>query len=359
MTNLSYKIAVIVPTSNEEDVIVETLQSIMKLVNGKDLYVIDDGSKDKTIQLSKLFTSNVLSIPHSGKAGALNFGIKYYNLTKKYDYILFMDADTQPSRNFLKFSLRHFRSDSNKDIIGIVGRVKGQGVNWISKYRQWEYQISHLIHKRAQSYLKSIVVLPGCATIYRSYIFDKFRFPKGTLTEDMDFTFMLHRSGYSNFVFEAKAIVYTQDPVNLKDYIRQLLRWYTGFWQNVRKHEIPWKGQMLDLEVVILAIEGLYNSLLVILLVTSLIPIVINNQISILGIPFLIDFFLFFLPTLIWSIISDRDYSRILLAPQFYLLRFLSSLIFLRSFFSGFLSLEMAYMWNTKRYRYSAKEATQ
>ena len=251
--------AVLVPAHNEELVISKTLQSILNLVSPDDLYVIDDGSKDNTSKIAKIFTKNVLSIPNRGKAVALNTAIKYFNLTKRYKYILFMDADTMPDKNFLKYALKHFEDDSKNEIVCVVGRVKGFGINWISKFRQWEYQISHLIHKKAQGFIKSIVVLPGCATIYKSFIFDLIKFPTGTLTEDMDFTFTMHRLGFNKMVFENKAIVFTQDPQTLRDYSRQLHRWYTGFWQVVRKHNIPWQGQTLDLEVSMLAIEGLYN----------------------------------------------------------------------------------------------------
>ncbi|HJX02111.1 MAG TPA: glycosyltransferase family 2 protein [Candidatus Humimicrobiaceae bacterium] len=343
-------VAVVVPAHNEEQVIANTLSAILKLVDRKDLYVLDDGSTDETGNIAKIYTNNVLSLPNRGKARALNFGIKHFNLTKKYPFIFFMDADTQPSEDFLDRALCHFNEDTTNEIICVVGRVKALGSNWISKYRQWEYQISHLIHKKAQSTLKSIIVVPGCATVYRSFIFDRIEFPTGTLTEDMDFTFTMHRMGFSKMIFEEKAIVYTQDPNNLRDFTKQLIRWYSGFWQVVRKHNIPWQGQALDIEVAMLATEGLYNGLLVILFMFSVIPLATLDRLSIFNIPLAVDFFLFFLPTVIWSSVSDKDYRRILFIPHFYFLRFLSCLVFFVSFFRGFLSIEKEYIWDSKRY---------
>jgi cellulose synthase/poly-beta-1,6-N-acetylglucosamine synthase-like glycosyltransferase len=343
-------VAVVVPAHNEEEVIANTLTAILKLADPTHLYVLDDGSTDKTADIAKKYTNNVLTLPNRGKARALNFGIKYFNLTKRYQYIFFMDADTQPSEDFLDKTLIHFEEDRNGEIVCVVGRVKALGSNWISKYRQWEYQISHLIHKRAQSTLKSIIVVPGCATVYRSYIFDHIEFPSGTLTEDMDFTFTMHRMGFSKMIFEEKAVVYTQDPQNLRDFTKQLIRWYSGFWQVVRKHNIPWHGQALDIEVAMLATEGLYNGLLVMLFIFSVIPLATMNRLSIFNIPLAVDFFLFFLPTVIWSSFSDKDFRRILFIPHFYFLRFLSCLIFFVSFFRGFLSTEKEYIWNSRRY---------
>jgi cellulose synthase/poly-beta-1,6-N-acetylglucosamine synthase-like glycosyltransferase len=343
-------VAIIVPARNEEMVLSDTLNSLLKLVSPSDLYVVDDGSTDDTAEIAKAFTKKVFRIENQGKATALNKCLRHYRLTKRYDYILFMDADTRPQEDFLKIAMKHFEKDSKKQIVCVVGRIKSYGTSFISKYRQWEYQISHYVHKQAQWYMSSILVVPGCATVYRSKVFDKLEFPNGTLTEDMDFTFLMHRKKIGKMVFEKNAIVRTQDPENISHFVKQISRWYTGFWQVVRKHGIPWEGQMLDLEAAILALEGLYNGIFVILLFFSIIPLTLEGNIHILLIPLFIDLFVFFLPTLIWNSVSDKDYKRILLIPHFYLLRFLSSIIFLKSFFDGYILNEKQYSWQSKRY---------
>ena len=343
-------IAVIIPAHNEEGVISNTIKQFLRIVDIEDIYVVDDGSDDETFLLSERLGVNVVKSIGRGKAQALNFAISYFNILYRYDYILFMDADTYPDESFINNMMPHFLNDNNFDINCVVGRVKGTSVNWISKYRQWEYQISHMIHKRAQSILKSIIVVPGCATIYRSFVFKKLKIPEGTLTEDMDLTFLMHRKGLNNMVFEDKAVVYTQDPQKLRDFIKQLYRWYTGFWQVVRKHNIPWKGQVLDLEVAMLASEGLYNGLLSIIFLLSIPPLLAINRLTIFAVPLLFDLFVFFIPTIVWSAISDKDYLRILYLPQFYFLRFISCMIFFISFFKGYLSVEKLYFWQSKRY---------
>jgi cellulose synthase/poly-beta-1,6-N-acetylglucosamine synthase-like glycosyltransferase len=347
---ISSTVAILIPAYNENKVIASTLKSLYKLVPKKNIFVVDSGSNDNTKIIALKYTKNVLITTNHGKALALNLGIKYFNLTKRYQYIFFMDADTRPKPNFLENVMKHFKNDPHKKIVCVVGQVKNYGVNWISKFRQWEYHISHFIHKKGQENLKSILVVPGCATVYRSCIFDKLKFPKGTLTEDMDFTFLLHRKGYNGMVFENKAIVYTQDPQNLRDYILQLKRWYTGFWQVVRKYDIPWQGQILDLEVIILALEGLYNGLIIIFFIFSILPLFILGGINIFVFPLLIDLFIFFIPTLIWSSIIDKDFKKLYYIPQFYFLRILSSLIFLKSFFDGFTNQEKEYSWDSNRY---------
>lgn len=346
-------VAVIVPARNEESVLGDTLSALSKLVPPSDLYIVDDGSTDKTAEIAKKYSKKVLSIKNQGKANALNKCIKHYGLTRRYEYILFMDADTRPNEDFLKIAMKHFNHDTKKKIACVVGRIKSYGVSYISKYRQWEYQISHFVHKQAQWYMSSILVVPGCATVFRSSVFNKITFSNGTLTEDMDFTFLMHRKRIGKMVFEKNAIVYTQDPEKILHFIKQISRWYTGFWQVVRKHGIPWQGQIIDLEAGLLALEGLYNGIFVILLMTSIIPLALKGEAKILAIPLLIDLFVFFIPTLTWNSISEKDFSRILYIPHFYLLRFLSSIIFLKSFFDGYLIREKQFSWQSTRYKFA------
>lgn len=344
------KVCVLIPAHNEERVIEKTLQSVVLLLASKDIYLVDDGSDDNTLRIAKKHIKHTAHIKNRGKASALNYGLDHFKLVDKYDFILFLDADARPTKDYLKFTLPHFKRSENKDLVCVSGRVRGIENTWISKYRQWEYQIAFSIHKRAQENLSSILVIPGCASIYRSSVFKKLRFPTGTFTEDMDFTFLMHRSGFNKMIFENKANVYTFDPGRISDFIIQLTRWYTGFWQVVKKHDVPWRGQVLDLEVAMLATEGLYNGILVGFILVAFFKLLIFGGIGILLTPFLIDLLIFFVPSLVWSAYSDRDFSRILYIPHFYFLRLLSSVIFIRSFFTGFLSEEKAYVWNSARY---------
>jgi len=344
------KVATLIPAHNEELVIAKTLEAVLRQCPKSDIYVVDDGSTDNTEAVIRKYTNNVLKIENLGKSGAVNKALKHFKLTNKYEYIFFMDADTQPERNFLKIAMSHFDSDPKEEINCVVGRVQGMGGSWVARYRLWEYEISHTIHKQAQSNLKSILVVPGCATVYRSEVFKKLKFPTGTLTEDMDFTFLMHRNGFNNMLFDDRCVVTTQDPQTLKEFVKQVNRWYTGFWQAVRKHNVPWGGQMLDFEVAMLASEGLYNGLVVTSLLASLVPLGLKGHLYIYQIPFFIDLFGFFIPTLLWSAVKNRSLKMLLNIPNFYFIRFLSSLLFFRSFFAGFLSKEKAYMWDTKRY---------
>lgn len=353
------KIAALVPAHNERMVVAKTLAALKNQTVGVDIFVVDDGSSDGTETEASRYTNNLLVLTRNrGKAGAMNAAISQFKLADRYDFILFMDADTQPDEHFVELSCRHFFEQGNEDVFCVVGKVQGIGGSWIANYRLWEYAIAHSVYKSAQADMRAILVVPGCATIYRSSIFKKLQIPSGTLTEDMDFTFLLHRMGFGKMIYEPYAIVYTQDPNTLMDFIKQMNRWYTGFWQTARKYNTPWMGQNIDFEVALLATEGLFSGFAT-LIVLLFSPFLLYYQsFGILRIPLAVDFFVFFLPTLLWTSITARTWALPLYIPVFYFVRIITSILFIRSFFAAYKSCEKTYTWNTARYSLSKEIST-
>lgn len=345
------KIAFIVPAYNEEKVIVSSLKYLMNVASRKDIFVVDDGSKDKSAELARSQKVNVVTIKNVGKANAINTVIKIFDLTKKYDYIMPMDADTLISPNLPEVVEEIFNNDPDKKIIAVVCKVVGRDTSMTTSYRMWEYEISQVIYKSAQSIINSITVNPGCSTVYRSEIFDKLAIPARTMTEDMDLTFMIHRKKLGRIVYTPKATVITQDPKTLKEYIKQINRWYTGFWHCVVKNKVPWGGQILDAELVILGLEGVFNGLLSLML-TFLIPFVLIVNPKILFYPFIIDLLFYVLPTVLYTAISLKTAKIFVYIPTFYFLRILSGLIFLKSFLRVVVGIEekKSFVWDTARY---------
>ena len=85
------RVAVLVPAYNEEMVIVRTVRSVLNSdYPNLHVIVIDDGSKDKTVELAREAYAaetadgrvQVLTKPNGGKAAALNFALA--NLTEEF-----------------------------------------------------------------------------------------------------------------------------------------------------------------------------------------------------------------------------------------------------------------------------------
>ena len=86
------KTAVLTTVLNEEKNIDKILAEIP---NGYDIYVVDDGSSDKTVQVSKSYGAHVISLPFNVGQGAAT--IVGYNiiLNNNYDFLVKMDGDGQ------------------------------------------------------------------------------------------------------------------------------------------------------------------------------------------------------------------------------------------------------------------------
>ncbi len=325
-------IAILVPARNEEVVLSQTLESILKLVRKSDLYIVNDGSTDKTLKIAKRFTNNILTIKSAkGKANALNSAIAYFKLASKYQFIFPLDADTKISPDFLENAFKIFEKDTRKELVCVIGKVSGESNNWLTSYRLWEYEVSQLVHKAAQEKEQAIIVCSGCATIYRSSLFSKVQFPQNTIVEDMDLTFLIHRKKLGKIAFAPKAKVVTQDPYTLNGYLKQIRRWYKGYWQCLKKYSIPWGRQALDFELLLLTIEGLAGGLMVLLLLSTFPFFVVKHPAFFIA-PFILDFLFFFFPTIFLTMFIHSDLKIIKYIPNFYFLRLLNSLVFLYSF---------------------------
>ena len=81
-------VAVIIPCYNEEATIENVIQDYQKYFN--DIYVIDNNSSDRTIEIAVLNDVNVIYCVPQGKGAAIRKGFEELN----YDYIIMVDGDS-------------------------------------------------------------------------------------------------------------------------------------------------------------------------------------------------------------------------------------------------------------------------
>lgn len=134
------RIAVIVPVFNEEKEILNTLQGILDISYEIDIYVVDDGSKDNTVNVVK--TINEVSLytygENKGKGYALNYGLT--KIIEDYDIIGFLDGDLGICSNEAKklieplllhnidVTIARFPSATRKGGFGFVKRLAYNGI---------------------------------------------------------------------------------------------------------------------------------------------------------------------------------------------------------------------------------------
>jgi len=258
-------ICVVIPAYNEELVIEPALKALKRVIRKEHIYVVSDGSSDKTAYLAKKHVSSVLALRKNvGKARALESLIKKYKLTDRYKYILFSDADSRLSPDFRKEITKYIPSQP----ACIIGTVTSDRHGFISAFRVYEYGMSHRVYKQAQNILGVITVAPGCTSLYRSDVLDQLDFSNHTLTEDFDITLQIHKKKLGAIVYAPRARVVTQDPPTLSDYWKQVLRWNTGFWQNIFLHKLYTPNKAVNFEIGLIAFD---STLWLAILIASLI----------------------------------------------------------------------------------------
>lgn len=118
--------SIVIPTLNNADVLKKVLKRMLALdyPNDYEVIVVNDGSTDSTQEmLEKEFAGerkiSVINLPRSGVCKARNAGIK----KAKYDFVINMDHDCIPEKNWLRDMMMGF--DSEK--VGVVTGYGGYG----------------------------------------------------------------------------------------------------------------------------------------------------------------------------------------------------------------------------------------
>lgn len=315
------KIAAVVPAFNEEKTLGNTLNSLLHIFSHKDIYVISDGSTDGTAAKAREYTENVLDeFQNRGKMKSLNYLIQSFSLAERYDYILFVDADTIVAFDFLE-QVTPLLTD---DTACIVGQIISRSHNFLTFYRKIEYFIGQEIYKKSQSSLGIITVAPGCSSIFNTRCLKEIDFSNPTLAEDLDMTIQIYRKKLGKIKYCSQARVYTQDPATFRDFYNQIKRWHCGWFQCLKRYRVPFGWTRFDLEALYLTSEGVIYGCL-----TLGLPWLIFKypQLTLMGI--LADFSIFFLFTLYISY-RNKIYRYLPLVPLYYVLKMLQSIIYIR-----------------------------
>lgn len=102
MTKDKKKVLVIIPAYNESENIEKTVEDIKKNAKDVDYVVINDGSKDNTMEILKKKKYNYVDLVQNlGLFGAVQTGLKYAYLNN-YDVAIQFDGDGQHNAKYIK-----------------------------------------------------------------------------------------------------------------------------------------------------------------------------------------------------------------------------------------------------------------
>ncbi len=231
-------VSVIVPCYNEERVVKEAIKSVLSLTYPNlEIIAVDDGSKDRTIELlseiEKTTKVRIISQTNGGKSMALNRGIEEC----MGEYFVCMDADSKLNPGAIELGISHIHG--NNSISAVAGSVEiGNANTVITSFQRLEYITGLNLFKAAQSFLGMVTVVPGPIGIFRKSVVKKVGgYRTSTYAEDCELTMRMLVAGYST-IYIAGMVAVTEAPEGLKALIAQRYRWTRGIVQAIRENAV-------------------------------------------------------------------------------------------------------------------------
>lgn len=237
-----HRYAAVISARNESRVIGNLIDSIKNQNYPQglvDIFVIADNCSDDTAEVARKAGAVVYERVNEeliGKGYALDwfFNVLKENNEKEYDAYIVFDADNVLEPNFIVEMNAVF--DNGYRIITSYRNSKNYGENWLSAgYSLWFLREARYLNN-ARMILKTSCAISGTGFLISSDIINKNNgWIHHLLTEDIEFTTdsILHgeKIGYC-----ANAILYDEQPTNIKQSYLQRLRWAKGFYQVFRNY---------------------------------------------------------------------------------------------------------------------------
>ena len=227
-------VSILVPAYNEEANIAATLTSLLSSrYPDFEVIVVDDGSTDRTPDVLATFAdrATVLRQPNSGKAAALNTGIRH----ARHDVLVMVDGDTVFEPDTLAALVapmwRH-------DVGAVAGNTKvANRRGLLGRWQHLEYVIGMNLDRRMFQLLDCMPTVPGAVGAFRRAALADAGggVPTRTLAEDTDLTMAVNLAGWE-VVYAARAIAWTEAPSTVSALARQRFRWSYGTMQAMWAH---------------------------------------------------------------------------------------------------------------------------
>ncbi|MDV3104440.1 glycosyltransferase [Thermococcus waiotapuensis] len=213
--------SLLMPAHNEEKNIGEAIRAALNLdYPDFEVIVIDDGSRDRTYEVALTFKDprlKVVRIPHSGKARALNEGLKL----SSGEIIVTTDADGMLEEKALKCLVGRFYAD---DVVGVGGQVRVVCGSFLEVIQDIEH-LRIAMFRRAHE-LENLSVAPGPIAAFRRRALEAIGGFVNDPVEDYATTIAL--KGLGKVVYSPKARCWVRMPTTLVKLWRQRKRWFLG-----------------------------------------------------------------------------------------------------------------------------------
>ncbi len=230
-------VSIIVPAFNEEEGIVGTIESCLRVDYPSDLVeviAVNDGSSDATwarmleakARWPQLYVVDLGR--NYGKRGAMAEGIR----RARGEVLCFVDSDSYLEPDAVTAIVQPFADQRVGAVVGHAD-VRNRMTNWITKMQQVRYYSAFRVIKGTESLLSGTVTCAsGCCAAYRrtvvlpllhSWEFQTFLGRPATFGDDRALTNRILAE--NRVVYQSSARAETVVPDSLRVFFRQQLRW--------------------------------------------------------------------------------------------------------------------------------------
>lgn len=255
-------VAVVIPARNASKYIRASILSAMnQTVTPKTIYVLDDASKDSTVEevlkIVKETSGKIVAVGSDEKKSFLKYHLKLKSgkeiylqivsfkdhtgkpkminsmlneIAKEHDYMLVLDSDTIIERKYLEKIMKFFERDHT--LAGANGTVllwkpEGNGkMAWFfaKAFRNIASLYYLLTVRFSETVFKSVNSLNGSCALYKlKPLLEVGGFPEDTYVEDTSVSWELQLNGYSVFYLPG-AYSYTVDPSSPRRFFSKVFR---------------------------------------------------------------------------------------------------------------------------------------
>lgn len=227
------KFALIIAAHNEEVVIGNLIESMLKLDYPKEMYdifVIADNCTDNTAKIARGYNANVCERNVSDKRGkgyALEWMFdKLFKMEEQYDAIAIFDADNLVHKNFLK-EINSKMLQGYKVVQGYIDS-KNPNDSWIAAAYSIAFWTQNRMFQLARANVGFSNQIGGTGFAIETDTLRELGWGATCLTEDLEFTCKLVLNG-EKVGWAHDAIIYDEKPLKLAQSWSQRKRWMQGF----------------------------------------------------------------------------------------------------------------------------------
>ncbi|XP_058069686.1 probable xyloglucan glycosyltransferase 9 [Magnolia sinica] len=230
-----------IPMCNEKEVYQQSIAACCSLDwPGSNLLIqVLDDSDDPTTQM--LIKEEVLKWQHNGahivyRHRVIRDGYKAGNLksamncsyVKDYEFVAIFDADFQPSSDFLKKTIPHFKDNEEVGLVQARWSFVNRDENLLTRLQNVNLSFHFAVEQQVNGIFINFFGFNGTAGVWRiKALEDAGGWMERTTVEDMDIAVRAHLHGWK-FIFLNDVECQCELPESYEAYRKQQYRWHSG-----------------------------------------------------------------------------------------------------------------------------------